>query len=152
VATYSFKDVKVTITGTSGTLELGMGAGVADEGVTIERGEDRNTMTPAADGEIMHSMHVADHGTVRVRLLKTSTTNGRPLELYKQQKRGSAFWGRNNISIQDRARNDSVKCSDVAFMGEPNLTYGKVGNINEWAFHAGHIDGTLDRGEPPPVV
>jgi len=85
-------------------------------------------------------------------LLKTSPTNGRLMDLYKQQRKGSATWGRNTISVQDRARNDRVTASEVAFMGEPALTYGKTGNVNEWAFHAGHIEGTLDSGTPPPVV
>lgn len=152
MATYSFKDVNVSIAGIAGTIQLGMGAGVAEEGITIERTEDRNTMTLGADGEVMHSLHVADGGTVRVRLLKTSPVNGRLMDLYKQQRRGSLFWGRNTISVQDRARNDRITASEVAFMGEPALSYGKVGNVNEWSFHAGHVEGTLDSGVPPPTV
>src|SRR3954462_2295825 len=125
-----------------------MGAGASDEGITFERGEDRNTQTPGADGTIMHSMHVADHGTVRLRLLKTSTTNGLLMDMYKQQRKSSSVWGQNVISLQDMVRGDKVKATEVAFAGEPALSYSKVGNVNDWTFHAGHIEDDLDKGVP----
>jgi hypothetical protein len=152
VAAYSFKDCKASIAGPAGNMQIGMGAGTADEGITFERAEDRNAILTGSDGSVMHSLHAADHGTVRVRLLKTSTTNGKLMDMYKSQRRSSSFWGQNVITLQDTVRGDKVKATDVAFTGEPALTYGKAGNVNEWTFAAGHIEGDLDQGVPPPIV
>jgi hypothetical protein len=40
----------------------------------------------------------------------------------------------------------------VAFTGPPSLSFGKLGAVQEWLFHAGHIDPTLDAGVPPPTI
>lgn len=145
---YSFKDVVASIAGQGGAIPLGNGAGVADEGITIERSEDRNTMQGGADKHVTHSLHVSDMGTVRVRLLKTSATNGLLLEMYKAQRTSGALWGNNVISVQDMVRGDKMTCSEVAFTGEPTLAWGKTAQVQEWTFHAGHIDGTLHTGAP----
>jgi hypothetical protein len=153
VTTYSFKDVSGSISGPGGNILVGMGAGgVADEGISFERAEDRNTMQTGADGEVMHSLHAADHGTVRIRLLKTSASNGRLMEMYKLQRQSGSLWGRNVISVNVQIKNERITASEVAFTGEPALAYGKTGTINEWTFHAGHIVATLDSGVAPPVV
>lgn len=153
---YSFKDVVASIAGIGGAFQfgnnnsravgLGSGAGVADEGISVERSEDRNTMQTGADKHITHSLHVADAGTVRIRLLKTSATNGLLLEMYKTQRASSAVWGDNVISVQDIVRGDKMTCTEVAFTGEPTLAWGKTAQVQEWTFHAGHIDGTLHTG------
>lgn len=152
MAAYSFLDIKGAIAGPGGTIQIGMGSGAADEGITFERTEDRNTMQTGADGEVMHSLHASDSATVRVRLLKTSTTNGKLNEMFKSQRRSSSQWGRNVISIQDYVRGDRVTASEVAFTGEPALSYGKTGNVNEWTFHAGHLVEVLDQGVPPSPI
>lgn len=152
MAAYSFKDVNASLAGPGGTITLGMGSGAADEGISFERSEDRNTMQTGSDNHVMHSLHAADSGTVRVRLLKTSTTNGLLLQMFKSQRTSSALWGRNQVTVQDSVRGDKMSASEVSFTGEPTISYGKVGAVQEWTFHAGHIDGELDSGVPPAVV
>lgn len=152
MASYSFKDVGASIAGPGGSINLGMGAGVAEEGISFERTEDHNTMAAGSDGEVQHSLHVADSGTVRVRLLKVSPINGQLLNMYKAQRQTGALWGRNTLSLRDFVRGDKVVTTEVAFTGPPTMVFGKVAPMNEWIFHAGHIDPTLDAGVPPPTI
>ena len=152
MASYSFKDVGASIAGPGGSINLGMGSGAAEEGITFERTEDHNTMVTGADGEVMHSLHVSDSGSIRVRLLKTSPINGQLLNMYKAQRASAAQWGQNVISVRDFVRGDKMVASVVSFTGPPSLSFGKLGAVQEWLFHAGHIDPTLDAGVPPPTI
>ncbi|MFX9073367.1 phage protein, partial [Acinetobacter baumannii] len=70
MSTYSFMDTQCTLASDDGVIDLGYGAGVADEGITIAMAGDANTMTIGADGEGMHSLSANKSGTVTVRLLK----------------------------------------------------------------------------------
>lgn len=150
---YSFKSVTAAIEGPGGgPVQLGVGSGAADEGISVERAEDRNTMTTGSDRHVMHSMHVANAGTVRVRLLKTSPVNGLLLTMLKAQMQTSALWGGNQITVEDKVRGDKVSCAEVAFAGEPVLAFGKVGQVQEWMFQAGHVEGTLDQGVQPTGI
>jgi hypothetical protein len=115
---YSFRDVSCTFKAPEGTFGLGMGAGVDEEGISFEKVEDRNTMMLGIYGDVIHFLHTSDASIVRVRLLKT-----------------------------DGARGDKVVASEVAFAGEPNLVFAKLGGLNEWVFHAGHLEATLDGGD-----
>lgn len=148
MSTYSFIDVGAAIDGPGGNIQLGYGAGVAEEGITIERTEDMNTMNTGADGEVMHSLHASTSGTVRVRLQKTSRQNALLQAMLNFQRIAAANHGRNVIRVQDSARGDIVTCRVVAFAGPPSLTWGKVGAMNEWLFHAGKISPILGVGLP----
>lgn len=53
MATYSFQDVAATIVGPGGAFSLGYGEATAEEGITIARAGDKNTMTVGSDGEGM---------------------------------------------------------------------------------------------------
>jgi hypothetical protein len=152
MATYSFIDVGASLSGPGGTVNLGFCAGVAEEGITVEPTEDRNTMTIGADGKVMHSLHAGNSGTVRVRLLKTSETNALLQEMFNTQQLSGRDWGRNQITIRDFQRGDSVQCEDVAFARIPTVDYGKVAGMVEWVFHAGHISQLLGRGQPAVAV
>jgi hypothetical protein len=145
---YSFRDVSCTFKAPEGTFGLGMGAGVDEEGISFEKVEDRNTMMLG-----IYFLHTSDASIVRVRLLKTSHTNGLLTRVFKEQFGHSPQWGQNLISLTDGARGDKVVASEVAFAGEPNLVFAKLGGLNEWVFHAGHLEATLDGGDrlvPPP--
>jgi hypothetical protein len=140
---YSFLDVQASITGPGGSFNLGNGAGNAEEGITTEMTEDKNTMTTGADGTPMHSLHAGKGGTVTVRLLKTSPVNAQLQAMYDLQSTTSAMWGQNIISINNSASGDNVGCRAVAFKKVPNNTYAKDGGTNEWVFDAGFIDSIL---------
>jgi len=127
------------------TFSLGPGSGNAEEGITVEMSEDKDTMTLGADGTLMHSLHAAIAGRITIRLLKTSPTNGFLSQLYNTQTVSAAFHGQNTISIQDKARGDTITGSQMAFMRFPNVVYAKEGNIMEWAF-GGLINQQLGSG------
>lgn len=140
---YSFQDVVATISGPGGVVPLGYGAGTAEEGITIERAEDKDTMTMGADGTAMHTLHSANHGTITVRILKTSPANALLQAMYDFQILSSANWGNNVINITHIASGDSTTGRSVAFRRASPLTYAKEGNINEWSFNVGDISSVL---------
>lgn len=146
MATYSFLDVTAAIIGPGGSFSLGSGTGAAEEGITVEMTEDKNSMVTGADGSVMHSLHAGKSGTVTVRLLKTSPVNAQLSAMYAFQTASSALHGQNVISIRDLARGDVITCQQVAFKRMTPVNYGKDGGTNEWTFDAGQIDTFLGAG------
>ncbi len=146
MATYSFMSVTASIDGPGGAFSLGYGAGSAEEGITIARIEDKNTMMIGADGTPMHSLHAGEGGIITIRLLKVSPVNNLLMSMYNYQRSGPAFWGNNVISVQDIFRMDSSALSSVAFKKVPDITYAKDGNTHEWTFDVGRIAGFLGAG------
>lgn len=146
--TYSFLDVHASISGPGGAFALGSGAGAADEGITIDMVEDKNTMTPGADGQVMHSLHASKAGTATVRLLKTSPTNRLLNQLYNLQSQSSTLWGQNLITLQDMARGDVITLRQSAFKKQAPVSYAKDGAVMEWAFDVGQRDDLLGSGAP----
>jgi hypothetical protein len=143
MATYSFNDVVAAITGTGGTVNLGAGAAIAAEGISIEPVEDKNVMTVGADGQTMHSLVASSAATVTVRLLKTSPTNRLLQEMFNVQTASASTHGSNVITIRDVARGDTITLTDVAFKNSPSLTYAKEGGTVEWVFDAGRTSRVL---------
>src|SRR5690348_11425020 len=95
--TYSFLNVQASIVGPGGSFNLGDGAGVTEEGITIERQDDKDAMTIGADGIGMHSLRASKAGTVTVRLLKTSPQNAKLMAMYDLQTLSSTLHGQNVI-------------------------------------------------------
>ena len=62
---YSFMDVVATLTGPGGSIDLGYGAAVAEEGISIAQTEDRNMMMIGADGEGMHTLRAGKSAQVK---------------------------------------------------------------------------------------
>lgn len=143
MSTYSFLDVNATMVGAGGVIDLGAGAGVSDEGITIEMAGDKNTMTVGADGEGMHSLHADKSGTVTVTLLKTSPTNAKLMALYQLQSNASNLHGQNVITITNPKTGDVTTCRQCAFRKLPANVYAKDGGVNAWVFDAIKIDGVL---------
>jgi len=143
MATYSFQDVNCTLVGAGGVIDLGAGAGVADEGISIEMAGDKNTMTVGADGEGMHSLHADKSGTITVTLLKTSPVNAKLQALYNLQTNASGLHGQNVITTTNPQTGDVVTARQCAFRKLPNNMYGKDGGTNAWVFDAIKIDQVL---------
>lgn len=143
MSTYSFQDVAATLVGAGGVIDLGAGAGVADEGITIEMAGDKNTMTIGADGEGMHSLHADKSGTVTVTLLKTSHTNAKLMALYQAQTLATSLHGQNVITITNPQTGDVTTCRQCAFKKLPPNVYAKDGGTNAWVFDAIKIDSLL---------
>jgi hypothetical protein len=146
MATYSFQDFALTITGPGGSITLGDGSGAAKEGATFEFVENTNTMTIGADGSGMNSLNASKAGKITVRLLKTSPTNGKLSAMYNFQRTSSANWGKNVMSGSDIVRGEQYSCQQVSFAKFPNNTYAMDGNIIEWNFDAVLMDAALATG------
>lgn len=143
MSTYSFLDVNATLVGAGGVIDLGAGAGVSDEGITIEMAGDKNTMTVGADGEGMHSLHADKSGTVTVTLLKTSPTNAKLMALYQLQTSASNLHGQNVITVTNPKTGDVTTCRQSAFRRPPANVYAKDGGTNSWVFDVVKIDTIL---------
>lgn len=143
MSTYSFQDVQATLVGPTGFLDLGFGAAVSEEGITIEMAGDKNTMMIGADGEGMHSLHADKSGTVTVRLLKTSPQNAKLQAMYSAQTLAAALHGNNVITVRNSQSGDLTVARSCAFKRKPTLTYAKEGDMVEWVWDAIKIDTVL---------
>lgn len=143
MAAYSFRDVQATLVGPTGFIQLGYGAAVADEGISIDMAGDKNTMMVGADGNGMHSLHADKSGTITVRLLKTSPQNAKLQAMYDAQTINSSLHGQNVITINNPASGDVTTARECAFKRKPALNYKKDGDIVEWVFDAIKIDTIL---------
>lgn len=145
---YSFLDTLATLTGPTGSVNLGAGAGVAAEGITVAPSADTNTMTIGADGRGIHSLSADTSKIITVRLLKTSEVNAVLQRYYNSQRVSSLFHGRNVLVISNLVNGDVVTCRGVAFAREPDYAAGTEAGINEWVFHAIESSTVLGTGTP----
>lgn len=143
MSVYSFQDVQATLVGPTGVINLGYGAAIAEEGISIDMAGDKNTMMIGADGEGMHSLHADKSGTVTVRCLKTSPTNAKLQAFYAAQTLSSALHGVNLITVTNPKSGDVTTARSCAFKKKPSLSYKKDGDIIEWVFDALKIDSIL---------
>jgi hypothetical protein len=141
--TYSFLDTVCSLFGPGGSINLGAGAAVAEEGITIEANGDIDTLAIGADGTPMHSLHADKSGTLTVRLQKTSPVNEKLSQMYAFQTATSQNHGQNTITLANTVSQDVVTCQMTAFKKAPSLTYAKEAGLNEWVFSCGRIDRTL---------
>lgn len=140
---YSFLNVVAAIAGPGAAFNLGVGAAVAEEGITIAANEDKNVMVIGADGKGQHTLVASDGGILTVRLLKTSPVNGFLQIAYNLQKQSSALWGQNVITVVDSARLELSLCQSCAFKKKPEIVYDKAGPMIEWIFDSVSIITTL---------
>lgn len=147
MGTYSFTDVQATLSGPGGSIGLGNGSGAAEEGITTEMKEEKNLQSVGADGQIMNTLRASRAGRITVRLLKTSPVNALLSAMYNFQSSTSGLWGNNVLVVSDTVRGDVVTATQVAFTRQPNLTYAKDGNMNEWIFE-GAVTQILGAGTP----
>lgn len=148
MSTYSFQDVVAAMVGPGGSVNLGNGAGAAEEGITIEPVGDKNTMTIGADGSGMHSLAANEASTVTVRLLKTSPINAQLALMYALQTKSSLMHGKNVITVRDVVRGDVITLTGVAFKKRPAINFAKEGGLNEWQFDAIKTVTILGVGTP----
>ncbi len=146
MAVYSFLNVQATITGPGGFFNLGAGAAVADEGISVAPSADKNVMTIGADGQGQHSLIADDSGLITLRLLKTSLVNGNLMLMYDLQSASSALWGQNVITVVDTTRGDYTICQACAFKKKPEIVYDKEGKMLEWTFDSQKINSVLGKG------
>lgn len=144
--TYSFIDVKASITGPGGSFSLcGDSEGVAEEGIRIEPVDSKNTMTIGADGTGMHNLHGGNPATVTLVLLKNSPVNQQLMDMYNAQRVSSATWGKNVITIVNRATDDTSSIQFAAFHNPPSIQNQKDGGTNSWVFDAINVEHKLGK-------
>ncbi|HEE3816806.1 TPA: DUF3277 family protein [Klebsiella pneumoniae] len=143
MSTYSFIDVSASLTGPTGSIDLGYGSANSEEGITVVMAEAKNTMTVGADGEVMHSLHAGKSGTITVTLLKTSPVNKKLSLMYNAQSQSSATWGNNVIVVRNKDSGDISTARSCAFQKQPDHANAKVGNTVSWVFDCGKIDQLL---------
>lgn len=144
--TYSFTDTQAAIVGPGGNFNIGTGSGSADEGITVEMAEDKNTLTIGADGVGMNSLHASKAGKITVRLLKTSPVNAQLSAMYATQTASSVLHGQNVITLKNAALGDSITGVGCAFKRFPTLGYGKDGAMNVWEFDVAELNIALGGG------
>src|ERR1700678_1095542 len=134
MATYSFLNVSCFGAGPLLAVNLGAGASVADEGITIDPAEDKNTMVIGADGQGQHSLLATDAAHITIRLLKTSPLNALLMAAYEGQSQSSALWGQNIFTVNDSASGDTHILQACAFKKIPQINYKKEADLLEWTF------------------
>ena len=143
MSNYSFLDVSVSLTGPTGSIDLGCGSANSDEGISVTVTEAKNTMTVGADGEVMQSLHAGKSGTATVTLLKTSPVNKKLSLMYNAQSQSSSTWGNNVIVMRNKASGDIVTARSCAFQKQPDWNNPKVAGTVSWVFDCGKIDALL---------
>ena len=147
MAAYAFSNVHASISGPGGSASIGYGAGAAEEGISSAMDEDKVGTVAGADGQIMHSLHASNLGTITIRLLKTSPVNATLDNMYNFQRSSAANTGQNTLRVTDVQRGDVLNGSQMAFVKRPDLTWAKDGGMNEWVFR-GIVIETLGAGIP----
>jgi hypothetical protein len=143
MATYSFLDVSAAIVGPGGGFNLGSGAGVAEEGISVRMIEDKNTMQIGADGTGQHSLHAGKAAAVEVTVLKTSPVNAQLRIMYDLQTASSSLHGKNTITVVNSESGDVSTCTQCAFKKLPDLKYSKDAGTNVWAFDVVAVNGFM---------
>lgn len=141
---YSFGDCAWAIVG-PGNLNASA-SGEADEGYSVEFEGDKDTMTPGAGGDVMHSLRVAQPGTITLRLLKASSFNKVLSDAYNYQTGSASTHAQNTITINDFARGDTFICQGSAFRKFPNVNFQVQGGTQEWVFNVSRITPNLGAG------
>lgn len=143
MSAYSFLNVQAAILGPGAAFNLGAGAAVSEEGITIAPNEDKNVMVIGADGKGQHTLIASNGGLITLRFLKTSPTNGLLQLAYDIQSATSSLWGQNVIIVRDTARNEVTTCQSCAFKKKSEVTYDKNGAMMEWTFDSLAINSSL---------
>lgn len=140
---YSFLDVDLTLTGPYGIVELGAGNGNAQEGITIERSNDKANMTIGADGSGMHNLQGDNSGKITVRLLKTSAKNKQLSIAYNVETVSSSLYGQGVAVFRNTHTGETHTASGVGVVRFPTSANANDGGVNEWVFNAIEIDSFL---------
>ena len=137
MATYALIDVQATIVGPGLALPIGAGAGLAEEGISIEAVENVGHMVIGGDGTPMQVLQSNKGYRVTLHLLKTSPTNAPLMAAQQSQRTTGALWGRNTFSLTNMITGDEFSGQAVAFEKTPRIDYDKPGKMVDWTFLVG---------------
>ena len=144
IAAYSFADVTLALAGPN-NLNFYI-TGEAEEGISIEFEGNKNTMTPGAGGDIMHSLRAAQPGRLIIRLLQTSSCNAVLSNAWSYQTASAATHGQMTATVNDPVRGDLWSCLGTAFGNHANGGWATVGGMREWALDVGRVIPKLGAG------
>lgn len=147
MSTYSFLSVQAALVGPGANFSIGSDAGAADEGISTAMVDEKDTTTPGAGGDLMHSLHASSVGTITVRLLKTSPVNAQLQAAYNFQTASASRHGVNTLIVTDVDRGDVVTGTQMGFVKQPDNAWAKDGNTIEWVFR-GKVQEVLGIGIP----
>ncbi len=131
--TYSFLDVQITFTGPGGSFDVVSG-GLSEEGISFSMIGPKDVMTIGASGNGMHTLIGASGSRAEISFLKTAPANGVLNYLYNYQSASSAYWGKNQITINNPVTGDSVTLLGGAFEKHADNAYKTQGNMLVWPF------------------
>ncbi len=131
---YSFLNISFYLIGPGLAVNIGAGAGVAEEGIEVEPAAEKNKMDIGSDGKGQHTLIADDSAKATIRLLKTSPFNAVLQAAYDLQSASSAVWGQNLGTITDSGRGDVTVLQAMAFHNKPKLVYKKEAEMMEWVF------------------
>lgn len=134
MSAYSFLDTSLAVVGPGIAANIGAGAAVAEEGITLSPAVDKNEMQIGADGKGQHSLVADNSAHLTVRLLKTSPYNAILMAAFDFQSSSSALWGKNTFTLSNSGLGDFSALQKVAFKKKPEIIYAKVGQMMEWTF------------------
>jgi len=110
--------------------------------------DEKNTMMIGAGGEGQHNLHAGNGGTITISCLKNSPTNAAMMALYNFQKRTSASWGQNILTLRNIASGDGITAVEGAFKKAPKNVFAKDGPVMEWVMDFVKIEQMLGSGTP----
>lgn len=134
--TYSMIALNATLSAPTGQqVNLGFGAGIEAEGVTIRQRLDRQgTVRQGGDGKPMPILKATKWGGFDVKLLKASAQNAILQQLFNEQSANPAIWSQNTFRANDTILGDIITADTVGFTTPPTVTYSEAGEMNTWEF------------------
>lgn len=144
---WSFPDFDATYVGPAGTFDLSS-FGVAAEGISIAFAEDAAGMVMGANGDGMHNLRAARHGTVTIRSFKVALLNAVMSRIFTYETGDSSNYGQGLLTCRNAKTGDLFVCRDVGIRKFPDNGNGVEGANNEWIFNSLRIIPTLGDGNP----
>lgn len=141
MAAYSPLDVHATIVGPGGVINLGIGSGLAADGITYTKSEATNTMQIGLDGSVCHNKSESRAGTITFNFLGVSPAQQQMLRMYNLQEGipGSSMHGKNTITIVNSATGEKLVATECAFQNDSAVGYKKEIDACTWTFDCGQI-------------
>jgi hypothetical protein len=146
--TYSFLDVKATLSGPSLVALMDSDTMLDEEAISLDFGDEVNTMTRGSGSAFMHTLIPNIQTEIKIKTLKTSLLNTLFQTAFNYQTGSSATHGMNLLTVVHVTRGDVITIRNVAFQKQPQLVYGAKGESIEWTFQGGVQSLVLGTGLP----
>lgn len=138
---YSPLDVHATIVGPGGVINLGIGSGLAKDGISYSKAEATNVMEVGLDGSVCHNKSESTAGTITFTFLGISDANLLIQALYNFQEKlpGSVNHGKNTITLHLSSTGKTIIGTECAFQNESSGGFKDQIENTTWTFDCGHL-------------